>query len=128
MFVTQKRTSSSQATLTQKKTKCKPNAGIIRPLAIWLGFQAMNWTNRGKGLSNDNYVPIATLGKNEMRENKARECQSTIPSFSFVITKEWPNSRDDRKSGQHFNLAQISSDVEFDKFGFPFYYQIAIFF
>jgi hypothetical protein len=88
IFVTQNRTSfSSQATLTQKKAKGKPNADSTRP-PFWLGFQAMNWTNRGKGLLKDNHVPIATLVKNEMKEKEARECQSNNPSFSFVIQDE----------------------------------------
>ena len=127
MFVTQKRTSSSQATLTQKKAKGKQNAGFTRP-PFWLGFQALNWTNRGKGLPKDNHTPIATLVKNGMREKEARECQSTTPSYPFVIQEEWPTSREDGKNGQHFNLTQIPSDVEVDKFGFSLDYQIAILF
>ena len=63
MFVTQKCTSSSsQATLTHKKAKGKPNTGSTHP-PFWLGFQAMNWTNRGNGLPKDNHVPITTLVK-----------------------------------------------------------------
>ena len=61
-----------------------------------------------------------------MREKEARECQSSIPSFPFVIQEEWPNSREDGKIGQHFNLTQIPADVKVDKFGFSFDYQIAI--
>ena len=122
MFVTQKRTSSSsQATLTQKKAKGKPNVGSTRP-PFWLGFQAMNWTNRGKGLPKDSHLPIITLVTNGIREKEARECLSTTPSFPFVIQEEWPNSKEDGKSGQHFNLTQIPSDVEVDKFGFSFDY------
>ena len=62
MFVTQKRTSSSQATITQKKAKGKLNVGSTRPPFL-LGLQAMNWTNGGKGLLKDNHTPIATLIK-----------------------------------------------------------------
>ena len=127
MFVTQKRSSSSQITANQKKAKGKPNSGLKRP-PFWLGFQAMNWTNRGKGLPMDSHAPVATLVKNGMREKEARECQSIVSSFPFVIQEEWPNSREDGKEGQHFNLTQIPSDVEVDKFGFSFDYQIAIFF
>jgi hypothetical protein len=57
-----------------------------------------------------------------------KECQTAMPSFPYVIQKEWPNSREDGKEGQHFNLTQIPSDVEVDKFGFSFDYQIAILF
>ena len=46
--------------------------------------------------------------------------------FSFVIQEKWPNSRKDGKMGQHFNLTQIPLDVEVDRFGFSFYYHIAI--
>ena len=128
MFVTQKRSSSfSQVTASQKKAKGKTNSGLKRP-SFWLGYQAMNWTNKGKGLPMDSHVPVATLVKNGMREKEARECQSVVFSFHFVIQEEWPNSRENGKEGQHFNLTQIPSDVEVDKFGFSFDYQIAIIF
>ena len=125
MFVTPKRSSSSQVTTNQKKAKGRPIPGSIRP-PFWLGYQALSWTNRGKGLPKDSQVPIATLVTSGMREKEARECQSSIPSFPFVIQEEWPNSRKDGKIGQHFNLTQIPADVEVDKFGFSFDYQIAI--
>ena len=128
MFTTQKRaSSSSQGTLNQKKAKGKSNLGLKRP-PFWLGYQAMNLTNRGKGLPMDNHSSIAMLVKNGMREKEAKECQSTVNSFPFVIQEEWPNSREDGKEGQHFNLTQIPSDVEVDKFGFSLDYQIAILF
>ena len=126
MFVTQKR-SSSTTQVTTKKAKGKSNSGLKRP-PFWLGFQALNWTNRGKGLPMDNPIPVATLVKNGMREKEARECQSIVTSFPFVIQEEWPNSREDGKIGQHFNLTQIPSDVEVDRFGFSFDYHIAIYF
>ena len=76
----------------------------------------------------DSHLPVATLVKNGMREKEARECQTVEASFSFVIQEEWPNSREDDKTGQHFNLTQIPSDVEVDRFGFSFDYHIAIYF
>jgi hypothetical protein len=88
----------------------------------------MNWTNRGKGLPMDSHETVATLVKNGMREKEAKECQTAISSFPYVLQEEWPNSREDGKEGQHFNLTQIPSDVEVDKFGFAFDYQIAILF
>jgi hypothetical protein len=128
MFVTQKRSfSSSQVTSNQKKAKGKPNHGLKRA-PFWLGYQALNWTNRGKGLPMDSNAPIATLVNNGMREKETKECQSAVSSFPYVIQEEWPNSRADGKEGQHFNLTQIPSDVEVDKFGFAFDYQIAILF
>jgi hypothetical protein len=128
MFVTQKRNSSStQGVSSQKKAKGKSNPGLKRP-PFWLGYQAMNWTNRGKGYPMDSNEPVATLVKNGMREKEAKECQSASISFPFVIQEEWPNSREDGKDGQHFNLTQIPSDVEVDKYGFSFDYQIAIIF
>ena len=127
MFVTQKRSSTSQGTTNQKKAKGKSNTGLKRP-PFWFGFQALNWTNRGKGLPMDTLTPVTTLVKNGMREKEARECQNVAISFPFVIQEEWPNSREDGKEGQHFNLTQIPSDVEVDKFGFSLDYQIAIIF
>ena len=68
----------------------------------------------------DSHLPVATLVKNGMKENEARECQTVVASFPFVIQEEWPNSRKDGKMGQHFNLTQIPSDVEVDRCGFFF--------
>ena len=127
MFVTQKRSSTPQVTMSQKKAKGKSNPDLRRP-PFWLGFQALNWTNRGKGLPMDSHAPVNTLVKNGMREKEARECQNAAISFPSVIQEEWPNSREDGKEGQHFNLTQIPSDVEVDKFGFSLDYQIAILF
>ena len=73
MFVTQKRSSSSQNASNQKKAKGKSNSSLKRP-PFWFGYQAMNWTNRGKGLPMDSNTPIATLVKNGMREKEARDC------------------------------------------------------
>jgi hypothetical protein len=84
MFTTQKRSSTSQVTANQKKAKGKSNSGLKRP-PFWLGFQALNWTNRGKGLPMDSHLPVATLVKNGMREKEARECQTVEISFPFVI-------------------------------------------
>jgi hypothetical protein len=126
MFVTQKRSSTSQVPSNQKKAKAKPTG--LKRAPFWFGYQAMNWTNRGKGLPMDTHTSVATLVKNGMREKEAKECQSAISSFPFVVQEEWPNSREDGKEGQHFNLTQIPSDVEVDKFGFAFDYQIAILF
>ena len=76
----------------------------------------------------DSHLPVATLVKNGMRKNEARECQTVEASFPFVIQEKWPNSREDGKMGQNFNLTQIPSDVEVDRFGFSFDYHIAIHF
>ena len=76
----------------------------------------------------DSHIPVATLVKNGMKKNEARECQSVEALFPFVIQEEWPNSREDGKIGQHFNFTQIPSDVEVDRFGFSFDYHIAIYF
>jgi len=53
---------------------------------------------------------------------------NTNPLFLLSLKKNCQNSKDDGKSGQHFNLTQILSGVEIDKFGFSFDYQITIFF
>ena len=125
--VTQKRSSNIDGTSSQKKTKGKSKTLSKRP-NFWLGFQAMNWTNRGKGLPMDSHEPVAVLVESGMREANAIECQSAISCFPFVVQDEWPNSREDGKKGQHYNLTQVPSDVEVDAFGFSLDYQIAIHF
>lgn len=70
MFITQKRSSLSQGTSNQKKAKGKPTGLKMPP--FWFGYQAMNWTNRGKGLPMDGHTPVTTLVKNGMREKEAK--------------------------------------------------------
>jgi hypothetical protein len=65
MFTTQKRSSTSQVTANKKKAKGKSNSGLKRP-PFWLGFQALNWTNRGKCLPMDSHLP-------DVRENRRGE-------------------------------------------------------
>ena len=76
----------------------------------------------------DSHEPVAILVENGMREADALECQKAISCYPFVVQEEWPNSREDGKDGQHYNLTQVPSDVEVDAFGFSLDYQIAIHF
>jgi hypothetical protein len=57
-----------------------------------------------------------------MKKKMTREYQSTTPSFPSVIQEELPNSKNDSKNGIHFNLTQISLDVDVNKFGFSLDY------
>ena len=127
LSLTQKRSSNIDGTLSQKKANGKSKVILKRP-HFWLGFQAINWTNRGNGLPMDSHEPVAVLVKSGMREADALECQNAISCFPFVVQEEWPNSREDSKEGQHYNLTQVPSDVEVDAFGYSLDYQIAIHF
>ena len=117
--------SRAQVTISQKKAKGKLIFESKRP-PFWLGFQAMNWTNRAKDYPVDSMELTSELIKRGMEIEEATECQQAIPSFLFVIQEEWPSKREDGIERQHFNLIQIPFDVEVDEHGFTLDYQIAI--
>ena len=121
----QKRSTMAQVTISQKKAKGKM---VVEPKypPFWLGFQAMNWTNRSKDYPIDKMELISELIRKGMEIDEATKCQQAIPSFPFVIQEEWPSIRGDGIEGQHFNLTQIPFDVEVDENGFALDYQIAI--
>ena len=121
----QKRPTMAQVTISQKKAKGKMVVEPKRP-PFWLGFQAMNWTNRSKDYPIDRTELISELIRKGMEIDEATECQQATPVFPFVIQEEWPSIRDDGIEGQHFNLTQIPFDVEVDENGFALDYQIAI--
>ena len=120
--VSQKRPTMAQVIMRQKKAKVKL---IIesKHSPFWLGFQAMNWTNRVLDYLVDSMELVNELIKKRMEIEEATECQQAIPSFPFVIQEEWPSKRDDGIEGQYFNLHQIPFNVED---GFALDYQIAI--
>ena len=121
----QKRPTMAQVTISQKKAKGKLVVEPKRPL-FWVGFQAMNWTNRSMDYPVDKMELISELIRKGMEIDEAIECQQATPSFSFVVQEEWPSKRGDGIEGQHFNLTQIPFDVEVDENGFALDYQIAI--
>ena len=115
----------AQVTISQKKAKGKLVTKPKRP-PFWLGFQAVNWTNRSKDYPIDSMELISELIRKGMEIDEATECQQATPSFPFVIQEEWPSKRGNGIEGQHFNLTQIPFDVEVDENGFALDYQIAI--
>ena len=117
--------SMAQVTISQKKAKGKLIFEYKHP-PFWLGFQAMNWTNRAKDYPVDSMELTSELIKKGMEIEEATECQQAIPSFPFVIQDEWPFKREDGIETQHFNLTQIPFDVEVDEHGFTLDHQIAI--
>ena len=124
-FSSQKCPTMAQVTISQKKAKNKLITKSKRP-PFWLGFQAMNWTNRTKDYLDDSMELISELIRKRMEIDEATECQQATPSFLFVIQEKWPSKREDEIEGQHFNLTQIPFDVEVDEHGFALDYQIAI--
>ena len=123
--VTHKRPSNVEGTSNQKKAKEKPTPKCP---PFWFGFQAMNWTNRGKNLPMDSHEPTTVLVENGMKESEALECQNVISYFLFVLQEEWPTTREDGRIGQHFHLTQVPSNVEVDDYGLSLDYQVTIHF
>ena len=121
----QKSPTMAQVTISQKKAKGKL---VTKPKCppFWLGFQAMNWTNRTKDYLVDSMELINELIRKGMEIDEATECQKAIPSFLFVIQEEWPSKRVDGIEGQHFNLTQIPFDLKVDENGIALDYQISI--
>ena len=123
----QKRTNSALLTITQKKSKSKKSLGP-NGLSLWFGFPALNLINKQKELSKEIIGTTRELMKKGIDFDEAKEMQNALPSFPFVLQMEWPSKRDDGIEGQHFNLTQLPFDVEVDKNGFSFDYQVSIHF
>ena len=68
----QKRPTMAQVTISQKKAKGKLVFEPKRP-PFWLGFQAMNWTNRTKDYPVDNMELISELIRKGMEIEEATE-------------------------------------------------------
>ena len=70
----QKRPTMAQVTISQKKAKGEL---VIEPkrLPFWLGFEAMNWTNRTKDYPVDSMELISELIRKGMEIEEATECQ-----------------------------------------------------
>ena len=125
--ISQKRTTSAQLTITQKKAKNKKNLGS-KHASLWIGFQALNLLNKQKNLPIEKEESTRELLKRRIDFDEAKEIHSARPSFPYVPQIEWPSKREDEKEGQHYNLTQLPFDVEVDENGFSFDYQVSIHF
>lgn len=123
----QKRTTSVLVSITEKKTKSKKSLGL-NGLSLWLGFQSLNHINKQRKLPQESVETTKELIKKGIDFDEAKEIQHAQPSFPYVLQLKWPSKREDRIEGQHFNLTQLSFNVEVDKNGLSFYYQVLIHF
>ena len=76
----QKRPTMAQVTISQKKAKDQLVTEPKHP-PFWLGFQAINWTNRTKDYPIDSMELISELIRKGMEIDEATECQQ----------EEWPS-------------------------------------
>jgi hypothetical protein len=57
-------------------------------------------------------TPIRELIKMGYRENEATELHTAKISYSRIPQQRWPNLRLDGRSGHHYHLTQVPSDIE----------------
>ena len=93
---------------------------------IWLGFQAMELI----AIENEAPLQEAQMSIREMirkgyRESEAAEAHTTKVSFSRIPQLKWPSTRHDGRSGHHYHLTQVPSDIEVNtQTGFALVYHI----
>ena len=96
---------------SQKKVKGTKPSEIARP-PYWFGFHAINSIPKSANMPLIQTPSFTKLVKKSVCEFEAHEMVESCPSFPFVVQKEWSSKRIDSKDGMHFNLTQISLDVE----------------
>ena len=95
-------------------------------LPYWLGFATLNALGQSRESPKEApFVASEWIAKG-MKVDEAAECENAKSSFSYVVQKQWSESRVDGLPVHYYNLTQISHDVEVKKFGYALAYQIAI--
>ena len=117
---------SSQQKKTRNDTQTESNKHSNQDL--WFGFQTMEL------IAKDNNTPqrevntsIRELLRLGFRESEAAEIHTAKISFPRVQQQKWPSTKTDGRSGHHYHITQVPSDVEIDvNTGFAKVYHILL--
>lgn len=125
-----KRSGGSKTTSAEKKNKLTPKGSSSSTHRFWLGFEMMERLaiEEGAPLS-FTPTPTHTLIKNGFSEKEAKEFVKAVHSYPHVEQSCFPLCRPDGILGQHYNLTQLSFEVETDPdTGLSQDFHVAIFF
>jgi hypothetical protein len=116
--------------IQQKKTRNDTQVDHAKYASqdLWFGFQAMEL------IASDNNIPhreintpIRELLRLGFRESEAAEIHTAKISFPRVQQQKWPSTRTDGRSGHHYHITQVPSDIEIDtNTGFALVYHILL--
>jgi hypothetical protein len=104
-----------QQSIQQKKTRSdlQSEHQSYANQDIWLGFQAMELLAINNGIPpQDVHTSIRKLIRRGYRKNEAAEIHIAKISFPRIPQQKWPSARLDGRSGHHFHLTQVPSNVE----------------
>jgi hypothetical protein len=113
-----------------KKTRCDLQADHDQYAnqALWLGFQMLELL--AKDIATEPIeinTSIRELIHQGFKENEAAELYTTKISYPRVQQKRWPSSRQDGRTGHHYHLTQVPSDIDINtSTGFPLVYHILL--
>jgi hypothetical protein len=120
----------NKLTNQQKKTRSDLQLEHARYTSqdIWLGFQAMELIAiDSKALLQETHMSIREMIRKGYRENEAAEAHTTKVSFPRNPQQKWPSSRTDGRSGHHYHLTQVPSEIEVNtQTGFALVYHILL--
>jgi hypothetical protein len=93
-----------------------------------LGFQTMELLAIDNDIpTQDMHMSIREMIRRSYKENEATEAHIANISFPRIPQQKWPSTRQDGRSGHHFHLTQIPSDVEVNpQTGFALVYHILL--
>ena len=95
---------------------------------LWFSFQAMELTTSNNNIPHREInTPICEILRLGFRESKAIEIHTAKISFSRVQQQRWPSTRIDERSGHHYHITQVPSNIEIDtNIGFALVYYILL--
>jgi hypothetical protein len=116
--------------IQQKKTRNDTQADHAKYTSqdLWFGFQAMELTASDNNIPHREInTPICELLRLGFRESEVAEIHIAKISFPRVQQQRWPNTRTDGRSGHHYHITQVPSDIEIDtNTGFALVYYILL--
>ena len=119
-----------QLPIQQKKTRSDLQSEQTRYANqdIWLGFQTMELIAEANGEPlQEIHMSIREMIRRGYKENEAAEAHTAKVSFPRVPQQKWPSKRLDGRTGHHYHLTQVPSDIEINtQTGFALVYHILL--
>ena len=117
---------SSQQKKLRNATSTEPDNSTHQ--ALWFGFHNMELIAKDNNApTRPINTPIRELLRLGFRESEAAEIHIAKISFPRVQQQKWPSIRTDGRSGHHYHITQVPSDVEVDpNTGFALVYHILL--
>lgn len=95
---------------------------------LWFGFHTMELIAKDNNITPRGITtPIREMLRLGFRENEAAELHTAKISFPRIQQQRWPSMRTDGRTGHHYHITQVPSDIEIDaNTGFALVYQILL--